>query len=63
MSGSDAAKLAHSVGAKLVVPCHYDMFAFNTADPAEQFVPECERLGQPCKVLALGESVTLGAGS
>jgi L-ascorbate metabolism protein UlaG (beta-lactamase superfamily) len=60
MSGAEAARLAKTVGAKLVVPCHYDMFTFNTASPADEFVPECERLGQPYRVLELGESVTLG---
>jgi L-ascorbate metabolism protein UlaG (beta-lactamase superfamily) len=55
MSGRDAANLAKEIGAKLVIPCHYDMFEFNTADPREQFVPECERIGQPYRVLQLGE--------
>jgi L-ascorbate metabolism protein UlaG (beta-lactamase superfamily) len=59
MSGAEAARLAKEAGAALVVPCHYDMFAFNSADPAEAFVPECERLGQPYVVLTLGESVTV----
>jgi L-ascorbate metabolism protein UlaG (beta-lactamase superfamily) len=60
MSGRDAARLAHDIGAKLVVPCHYDMFEFNTANPRDEFVPECERLGQPYKVLRAGERLTLG---
>jgi L-ascorbate metabolism protein UlaG (beta-lactamase superfamily) len=55
MSGIEAARLAHAAGIKLVVPCHYDMFEFNTADPATEFIPECERLGQPYRVLKLGE--------
>ena len=54
----DAAQLAHDIGAKIVIPCHYDMFEFNTADPRELFVPECERLGQPYRVLKLGERFT-----
>jgi hypothetical protein len=37
-----------------VVPCHYEMFEFNTASPAE-FVATCERLGQRHKVLRAGE--------
>jgi hypothetical protein len=32
------------------------MFEFNTANPAELFVPECERLGQPYDILRAGES-------
>jgi L-ascorbate metabolism protein UlaG (beta-lactamase superfamily) len=59
MNGADAARLAHDIGAKLVVPCHYEMFEFNTASPYELFVPECERLGQPYKVLQAGERLTL----
>lgn len=59
MNGADAARLAHDIGAKLVVPCHYEMFEFNTASPQELFVPECERLGQPYKVLRAGERLTL----
>jgi L-ascorbate metabolism protein UlaG (beta-lactamase superfamily) len=59
LNGVDAARLARDIGAKLVVPCHYDMFEFNTADPREQFIPECERLGQPYRVLKLGERLTL----
>jgi len=58
MNGRDAANLAKDIGAKLVIPCHYDMFEFNTADPNEQFVPECQRLGQPYRVLKLGERFT-----
>lgn len=55
MGGRDAARLAKDIGARLVIPCHYDMFAFNTADPNDEFVPECERIGQPYRVLKLGE--------
>ena len=55
MNGMDAARLARNMNAGLVIPCHYDMFEFNTADPNDQFVPECQRLGQPYRVLQLGE--------
>jgi L-ascorbate metabolism protein UlaG (beta-lactamase superfamily) len=55
MSGAAAARLAKEIGAKIVIPCHYDMFEFNTADPADEFIPECERLGQAYRVLQLGE--------
>jgi L-ascorbate metabolism protein UlaG (beta-lactamase superfamily) len=58
MSGGDAARLAESAGIKLVVPCHYDMFEFNTADPAAEFVPACEQTGQRYRVLKAGESLT-----
>ena len=55
MGGRDAARLAKDIGAWTVIPCHYDMFEFNTADPRDQFIPECERLGQPYRVLRAGE--------
>jgi L-ascorbate metabolism protein UlaG (beta-lactamase superfamily) len=55
MGGADAARLAKEIGARIVIPCHYDMFEFNTADPADEFIPECRRLGQPYRVLQLGE--------
>ena len=58
MSGADAARLAQAVGVKLVIPCHYDMFEFNTADPADEFIPECSKLGQRHHILKLGESLT-----
>jgi L-ascorbate metabolism protein UlaG (beta-lactamase superfamily) len=58
MNGREAAQLANAIGAKIVIPCHYDMFEFNTADPYEQFVPECERIGQAYRVLKLGERFT-----
>ena len=58
MAGVEAARVAHAAGAKIVVPCHYDMFEFNTADPATEFVPECERLRQPYRDMKLGETLT-----
>ena len=54
LSGPEAARLAHDIGAKLVVPCHYEMFEFNTASP-DAFVEECNRLTQPHRVLRAGE--------
>ena len=50
----EAAKLGRAIGAKLVIPCHYNMFTFNTAD-VRNFVKEAEKLGQPYKVLEGGE--------
>jgi L-ascorbate metabolism protein UlaG (beta-lactamase superfamily) len=54
LDGRQAAQLAHAIGARWVIPCHYDLFEFNTASP-EEFVGECERLGQPHRVLRNGE--------
>ena len=59
LDGSEAARLAHLVEATIAVPCHFDMFEFNTASP-DAFAAECDRLGQPYRVLALGERLTLG---
>ena len=52
--GREAAQLAKDIAAKLVIPCHYEMFEFNTASP-DEFIEECHRLEQPFKVLRCGE--------
>jgi L-ascorbate metabolism protein UlaG (beta-lactamase superfamily) len=52
--GREAAQLAKDIGAKLVIPCHFEMFEFNSASP-DEFIHECRRLGQPFKVLRCGE--------
>ena len=52
--GREAAQLAKDIGARLVIPCHYEMFEFNTATP-DEFVAECRRLDQPHRVLRAGE--------
>jgi len=59
LSGREAAQLAKAIGAGRVVPCHYDLFAFNTASP-EEFVTTCRFLGQPSQVLSLGERGSVG---
>jgi L-ascorbate metabolism protein UlaG (beta-lactamase superfamily) len=53
----EAAALGKAIGAKLVIPCHYDLFEFNTADVSE-FVVEAKQLGQNVIVLKLGEFAT-----
>lgn len=53
LSGPEAAELAWEIGAGCVIPCHYDLFAFNTASP-EPFATTCHQLGQPFHVLPLG---------
>jgi L-ascorbate metabolism protein UlaG (beta-lactamase superfamily) len=55
--GHEAAWLAKEIGAKVVIPCHYEMFAFNTATP-DAFVAECQQLGQAHHILRAGERVT-----
>lgn len=56
--GDEAAELAHDIASRLVVPCHYEMFEFNT-EPPDLFVRTCEQLGQPYRVLRCGESFKL----
>jgi L-ascorbate metabolism protein UlaG (beta-lactamase superfamily) len=58
MDGVEAARLAHAMPAGLAVPMHIEMFEFNTASP-DAFVAECERLGQPYRVLRAGERLDL----
>jgi L-ascorbate metabolism protein UlaG (beta-lactamase superfamily) len=57
LDGPEAAGLAHAIGARMVVPCHYEMFEFNTASP-DRFVSEARALGQPFRVLRCGERWT-----
>jgi L-ascorbate metabolism protein UlaG (beta-lactamase superfamily) len=54
LSGREAAELAHQIGARVAIPCHYEMFEFNTASP-DEFTAECRRLGQEFRVLRAGE--------
>jgi L-ascorbate metabolism protein UlaG (beta-lactamase superfamily) len=58
LDGAEAAQLGKDIGAKLVVPCHYDMFAFNTESP-ELFEETCRELGQPFRVLRNGEGLSI----
>ena len=46
----EAAELAKAINAHCIIPCHYDMFAFNTAD-VNDFVNESEKINQPYFVL------------
>ncbi len=60
LGGREAAELAHDIGAGLAVPCHYDLFAFNTASP-EEFTRACVELRQGHRVLEQGERLQLPA--
>lgn len=57
--GQEAAALADNAGISCVVPCHYDLFTFNTETP-QAFIEACERRGQKYQVLRGGERVTIG---
>jgi L-ascorbate metabolism protein UlaG (beta-lactamase superfamily) len=50
----EAAELAKAINAHYVIPCHYDMFAFNTAD-VNDFINESEKINQLYFVLKGGE--------
>jgi L-ascorbate metabolism protein UlaG (beta-lactamase superfamily) len=53
-NGEEAVLLAKEIGAGLVIPCHYDMFEFNTVTP-DGFVSAAEEKYQPYKILKCGE--------
>lgn len=53
LSGREAAELARDIGAGCVIPCHFDLFEFNTATP-EEFADTCRVLGQAHQVLGVG---------
>ena len=53
LDSTEAAALAKAIAAGCVIPCHYDMFHFNTAD-VDEFAREAEKIDQPYKVLIGG---------
>ena len=54
LNAEQAVRLAKEIRARVVIPCHYDMFTFNTADP-DEFVREAQVQEQACHVLRAGE--------
>ena len=54
LDATEAATLGKAIGARTVIPCHYEMFTFNTAD-VSGFVEACARLGQRGDVVRCGE--------
>lgn len=54
LNGEEAARLAKAIDARLAIPCHYDMFEFNTESP-EVFESTCKTIDQPHRVLRCGE--------
>jgi L-ascorbate metabolism protein UlaG (beta-lactamase superfamily) len=55
LNGAEAASLAKEIGARIAIPHHFDMFAFNT-ETTEEFEQAAKRFGQPIKVLQAGET-------
>jgi L-ascorbate metabolism protein UlaG (beta-lactamase superfamily) len=58
LNSQEAAQLAADCGLRRVVPHHYDMFEFNTADPGE-FANEADTRGVTYSILQNGERLTL----
>jgi L-ascorbate metabolism protein UlaG (beta-lactamase superfamily) len=54
LNGREASWLGRQMGAPIVIPCHYEMFEFNTADPLE-FAAAARADGQPFAILRCGE--------
>lgn len=54
LNGTEAASLAREVKSRFVIPCHFDMFEFNTASP-DEFSNAARELNQPYRVLHGGE--------
>jgi L-ascorbate metabolism protein UlaG (beta-lactamase superfamily) len=58
LNATEAAQLGKAIGAGVVIPHHYHMFEFNTADP-EDFAEQASKYEQPCVVLKHGEKWTV----
>ena len=51
----EAVLLGKAMDARYVIPCHYDMFAFNTAN-IDEFINNAQSVDQPVAVLKQGQS-------
>lgn len=58
LSFEEAARLGKEITAKLVIPHHYHLFAFNTEDP-DNFITKANEYRTPYKVLRLGEGIEI----
>ncbi len=56
-NAEEAAKLGVEIGARLVIPCHYEMFEFNTVSP-QSFIAAANALSCPHYVLKAGERMS-----
>lgn len=54
MNAEEAATIGKAIGAQFVIPHHYHMFEFNTADP-ETFAAAARQFDQPFRILSPGE--------
>jgi L-ascorbate metabolism protein UlaG (beta-lactamase superfamily) len=60
LSGREAAALAKDIGARIAIPCHYDMFEFNTVTP-DEFADAARAVQQHYCILRAGERWTSSA--
>jgi len=60
LDGKQAADLARDIGARIVIPHHFDMFEFNTASP-ELFESSCKKIRQEFCTMQQGESLNFQA--
>jgi L-ascorbate metabolism protein UlaG (beta-lactamase superfamily) len=54
LSAAESVRLAKLIGAKMIIPHHYDMFKFNTADP-QDFAQQAKACNQCHRLLRCGE--------
>jgi L-ascorbate metabolism protein UlaG (beta-lactamase superfamily) len=57
-SSEEAVQLGKQIQASLVIPCHYEMFEFNTVSP-EAFEEAARRIGQAYRLIKCGERLDL----
>lgn len=57
-TAQEAARLGKEIGAGLVIPCHYEMFEFNTVSP-QGFIDAANALDCPYRALKAGERLSL----
>ena len=57
LDGAEAVKLAQDAGMRVVIPCHYDMFEFNTVSPSE-FIRAARANNQAYQLLRNGERLS-----
>jgi L-ascorbate metabolism protein UlaG (beta-lactamase superfamily) len=57
-TAEEAARLGQQISTEIVIPCHYEMFEFNTVSP-QLFVKAAEQIGQKYHLLKCGERLDL----
>jgi L-ascorbate metabolism protein UlaG (beta-lactamase superfamily) len=53
-TGEEAAWLGKEIGARLVIPCHYEMFEFNSVSP-QGFILAAEKIDLRYRILGVGK--------